>query len=174
MPAIPLSELVPGRRYVFYYPDSPHSVVNPVGYQLMGFVTASYAPGIRVPRFGTSTFSEYHYPSPPGRPPIRREYYAVGDPDIPNAAAASAAASAAALAAVATVPAASAVPAVPAGAVARPRANSDPKPVVGVDPVPPVSLDPGPPRRRKRSRRPRRQSRRSKQSRQSRQSRRFH
>jgi hypothetical protein len=144
MPAIPLSELVPGRRYVVYYPDSPHSVVNPIGYQLMGFVTASYAPGIRVPRFGTSTFSEYHYPSRPGTPPIRREYYAVGDRDIP------------ATASPAAVPAA----AVPAGAVARPRANSDPKPV--------VSLDPGPPRRRKRSRRPRRQSR------QSRKSRRFH
>ena len=158
MPAIPLSELVPGRRYVVYYPDIPHYVVNPVGYRLMEFVTASYAPGVLVPKFDMSTFSEYHYPSPPGRPPIRREYYAVGDRDIPATASAAAAASAlAADGGVATVPAAAAAPAAGAGGGARPRANSDPKPF--------VSVDPSPPRRRKRSRRPRRRPR---------QSRRFH
>jgi len=154
MPAIPLSELVPGRRYAVYYPDSPLTVPDPAGYRLLEFVTASYAPGVRVPKFDMGTYSEYHYPSIPGRPPIRREYYAVGDRDIPAAPAAAAPAAGAA-----------------AGAVARPRANSDPKPFVSADPVPPVSLDPGPPRRRKQSRRSRRRSRRLRRSRQSR---RFH
>ena len=85
MPAIPIAQLVPGTRYVIYRPDIPDDVPHPAGQLFILNRRSMYG---LIPKFAgipPDYITEYHYPG------TRREYYAVGDPDIPVAPAAPAA-----------------------------------------------------------------------------------
>ncbi len=90
MPAIPIAQLVPGTRYVIYRPDIPDDVPHPAGQLFIILNTRSmYGLIAKFAGIPPDYITEYHYPG------TRREYYAVGDPDIPVAPAAPAAPAAA-------------------------------------------------------------------------------